>query len=407
MKILVVDDNYSKVEAITSALSAAGLKGWTLKHESTAQAARMAMREAAFDLLIIDLHLPSVIGSAPASNGGTQLFDLLNLDDQAYLPADVMFVTGREELLAQAQTEVESRGAQLCHFSAGAEHWKRLLTGRVRYLLKRWEANAYRAIAGADIVIVTALANPELKQVLQLPYGWQLERRVGDPTTIHRGLFKRDSKDIRVVAACSQRKGMPSAAALASRLAMAYKPKYLVMLGICAGIRDKVGLGDIIVADPTWDWGSGKYGVDSQGASVFLGAPYQMTLNPVVSQLARELVTDKRVLSAIRAEWEGPVPEGTLAGAVGPVASGASVIADSGLNEFVGSQHKDLLGVEMEGYAVMAAAEYCPTPGPTAIVIKSVCDFADSLKSNAWQDFAAFTSARFAHHLFVCPSFDI
>ncbi len=27
------------------------------------------------------------------------------------------------------------------------------------------------------------------------------------------------------------------------------------MLGICAGVKGKTELGDVIVADPSWDWG--------------------------------------------------------------------------------------------------------------------------------------------------------
>jgi nucleoside phosphorylase len=407
MKILVVDDTYAKVQAITAALHEANVNGWSIRHESTAHAARIAMRESVFDLLMIDLHLPDVVGAAPTKDGGRELFDLLVLDSQVHLPADVIFVTAREDLLLEAQVQIEDRGAQLCHMSEAFDGWKRVLAGRVRFIEKRVQAHKRHEVADADIAIITALPTPELSQVLALPYGWKVERRTGDPTTVHRGVFSRGDRNINIVAAVSHRKGMPSAAALAGRLTMTYRPRYLVMLGICAGFRDKVGLGEIVVADPTWDWGAGKYGVDSQGESVFLEAPHQMSLSPVVSQLARDLVKDARVLSAIRAEWRGAVPEGTLAGSVGPLASGASVIADSRLNEFIAAQHKDLLGIEMEGYAVMAAAEYCPKPGPTAIVIKSVCDFADSLKSNTWQDYAAFTSARFAHHLFVHPAFDI
>ncbi len=44
----------------------------------------------------------------------------------------------------------------------------------------------------------------------------------------------------------------------------------------------------------------------------------------------------------------------------------------------------------------MAAALYSRKNPPKCIVIKSVCDFADPLKDNEWQMYAAYTSAQFA-----------
>jgi nucleoside phosphorylase/DNA-binding NarL/FixJ family response regulator len=402
MKILLVDDDYAKAQLLADALGEAHLGDWEVRHESTAQAARLAMRDDDFDLLLIDLHLPNVVGAAPSSDGGIQLFDLLCLDPDASLPLDVLFVTGREDLLDDARRQIESRGAQICHFGASSTEWKATVTARARYLSKRLSHRVR-----ADIVIVTAMQTPELDQVLRLPYGWEAKRRNGDPTTLHQGQLFRDGRKVHIVAACAQRKGMSSAAALAARLTITCRPKYLVMLGICAGIRGKVGLGDVLVGDPIWDWGAGKYGVDDNGVSLFLAAPYQMTLSAATSVLVREIASRKEVLAAIRAGWEGPVPEGTFGVSVGPMASGASVVADDAQRDFVRTQHKDLVGVEMEGYAVMAAADYCKYPKPTALVIKSVCDFADSLKDNTWQSYAAYTSAAFAHQLFISSNFSV
>jgi len=82
------------------------------------------------------------------------------------------------------------------------------------------------------------------------------------------------------------------------------------------------------------------------------------------------------------------------------MASGASVVAAREFAASIAGQHKDLLAIEMEGYAVMAAAECATAPAPIAIVIKSVCDFADAKKTDDWQAYAAYTSAAFADRLF-------
>ena len=54
----------------------------------------------------------------------------------------------------------------------------------------------------------------------------------------------------------------------------------------------------------------------------------------------------------------------------------------------------------MESYGVAYAAQHSAAPGPTAIIVKSVCDFADSAKSDKYQKFAAHTSCEFAQLLY-------
>lgn len=184
-----------------------------------------------------------------------------------------------------------------------------------------------------------------------------------------------------------------------------FRPKYLVMLGICAGIPGKNNLGDVIVADPGWDWGCGKRGIDPNGSPVFQAAPYQMPLNKGISQLASDLANDPSVLSAIRGGWTKEMPQGLFRIHVGPMASGASVIADDDSARLIATQNRELLAIEMEAYAVMAAAEYASDPKPTAIIIKSVCDYADANKNDDWQKYASYTSAAFADQLFRKISF--
>jgi nucleoside phosphorylase len=54
----------------------------------------------------------------------------------------------------------------------------------------------------------------------------------------------------------------------------------------------------------------------------------------------------------------------------------------------------------MESYSVFYAAQNSTDPKPKAIVIKSICDFADSEKSDKYQKFAAYTSSQFAKYLY-------
>ncbi|NOU13844.1 MAG: response regulator [Methylococcaceae bacterium] len=396
MKILIVDDDYNKTQEIVAVLTNTGIDGLNIKQETTAQAARNLLQTENFDMLIIDLHLPAVLGDTPDNNGGIELFDMICLDSKVNLPTDILFITGKEELLHEANVEVIKRGGVICQYCVDSDEWKKVLSGRVQYVNIRL-ANRSKQI---DLAIVTALKTPELDAVLKLPYEWRTERIKGDPLTYHFGRFLGLDGNVSVVTASANRKGMPSSAAVATKLAIMFRPKYLAMLGICAGIQGKCNLGDVIVADPTWDWGSGKRGIDINGSPVFQAAPHQMQLNNGVSQLASDLADDQTVLGKIREGWVEASPSGVLKIHVGPMASGASVIADDSTARSIATQHRELMAIEMEAYAVMAAAEYAADPKPTAVIIKSVCDYANTEKNDDWQKYASYTSAAFADNLF-------
>jgi nucleoside phosphorylase len=80
---------------------------------------------------------------------------------------------------------------------------------------------------------------------------------------------------------------------------------------------------------------------------------------------------------------------------IGPVASGAAVLQNPEIVADVQKQHRKTLGVEMEAYGVFVAAHEAPEPQPRVLAIKSVCDLADEQKSDDFQGYAAYTSARF------------
>jgi len=280
INVLIVDDEYEKVRDIQQALERASPGEFEIAHVTTGAAARQAMAQKAYELLVLDLNLPPAVGAAPTPNGGVELFDLIKMDKKVHLPADVVFVTAREELIELASDEVQRRGGVLVQYRVGSNNWLPVLEGRAAYTKTRCSRGA---VEQADVAVITALRSPELAAVLDLNYGWKAFRLAGDPVNYHQGRVDVDGTSVRVVAACAQRKGMPSSAALAARMELLFRPKYLFMLGICAGRRGKTRYGDVIVADPAWDWGSGKHTLDDVWSAAFLAASHQSNIRPAVA----------------------------------------------------------------------------------------------------------------------------
>ncbi|MDO8653176.1 MAG: hypothetical protein Q7R66_13405 [Undibacterium sp.] len=406
MKILLVDDESEKSQHIIAALKEAGLSPEDMVHRSNAREARLILQQLRFDLILIDLNLPDMFGSPPKPDGGLEFFDVLMLDNKVKLPTSVLFITGREDLIKNAESEVVKRGGQLCLYNTIDNRWKSILLSKINYLAT-YQRRAEPCYPHVDVAIITALRS-ELEAVLELPYKWQATRYPNNPVSYNYGnLTREDGQTVSFVAAAAYSKGMPSSAALAAQLCVLFRPKVIVMLGICAGIKKETELGHVIVADPTWDWGSGKIFQNDDGERTFLASPQQRPLNTQISQLCMDLSKDSEVIRNIRSGWTGKVPEGEFKVQIGPMASGASVLANNATVEEITLQNRDVIAIEMEAYAVMAAAEYALMPAPTAIAIKSVCDFADAKKGNDWQKYAAYTSAAFFNQLIRSHAFPI
>jgi len=175
---------------------------------------------------------------------------------------------------------------------------------------------------------------------------------------------------------------------------MALRPKLIVLVGICAGVRGEVALGDVVVSTDVFTWDYGKL-TDGGG---FSPAPVSF---PVQEALLSALRGDE--FSSVPAEyWENfgsAKPEIPPKLYFGPVASGSSVIADEGVMEKIKLQNRKILAVDMEALAVHAACAASSHPQPAVITMKSVCDFADKEKHSGVQPFAAGVSAALINPL--------
>ncbi|MBN9356707.1 MAG: response regulator [Herbaspirillum huttiense] len=395
MKILIVDDNHGKVELIAQALKEASVSA-SLTQETSGGSARRRLRSETFDLLLIDLNLPDNAGFTPSENGGINFFDLLLHDAKANLPEVVLFVTSEDGLVEQGKVKIEERGATLCVVSENNLSWRSVIIGKTKLASARFA----RKRKEFDVAVITALGSPELEAILNLDYGWRSFQLADDPTTYYKGSFKSGAQDCSIVAASAMRKGMAASAALATKLVLQFKPRLLAMTGICAGIKGETNLGDVVVGDPTWDWGSGKHAEEKDGSVVFKLSPRQKELNLQIANISQEISGSAEFRQQVRARWDKSFPAGEFGCHVGPMASGASVVAHSETASEIAKQNRDLIAIEMEAFAVMVACEYATNSPLKAVAIKSVCDFADKDKRDDWQAYASYTSAMFADELF-------
>jgi nucleoside phosphorylase/CheY-like chemotaxis protein len=215
---------------------------------------------------------------------------------------------------------------------------------------------------------------------------------------------KINGKSINIVSASAVKMGMSNIAVLATKMIMNFRPKVIVILGICAGKRYDVKLGDILIADRTFDYQAGKV-KQINGKEIFYPDPDIHALN---STFLNKFDDKKEVwTNDIASYWKKLTGDKTKIDPnahIGLIGSGAAVMAKDNTFMDIEEHNRKILGIDMEAFGLFVAAEKTLSHNnPKAVFIKSVQDYADSKKDgdpsseekDAFRKYGAFSSAIF------------
>jgi nucleoside phosphorylase/CheY-like chemotaxis protein len=391
MKILIVDDREAKVHRLVSALKTCpSLSADNILVAHCANDARRLLRTASIDLLVLDILLPLRENDTPTIDTSLTLLQELTEEDFYRKPDYILGLTAYPDAASIAEPRFKEWLWTLVHYDETSDEWIAPICNAISYISKTRNFSN-RKHYETDLCIVTALDDPELTAVHRIPWRWDAPEPLDDTNFVRRGRIVMPGAEFSVVSASAARMGMVATALLSASLASHYKPRFMAMVGICAGIVNKTRLGDVIFADPTWDWQSGKRIYD-KGVSRFAIAPHQLDVPEFLRVRAKQFSGEVKAFAEIRREFPN-YPGHELRMLLGPVASGSVVLADGQVVEEIRQQHRSLLGIEMESYGMFAACASAAAPRPTAFALKSVCDFADQDKDDTMQAYAAYTSA--------------
>lgn len=241
----------------------------------------------------------------------------------------------------------------------------------------------------AFIITAVVIETESIKSLY--PY-WKRVIVKGDRQAYYETFFEKDGERHRIITAQQSVMGMTAATVLTMKAIEEFKPKYVIMSGIAAGTGDEARqiYGDVIVPDVIWDYSTGKFvGPDETeirfGDLGFLPRP-------------RSVEVDQNIIDLVKGTMDRVDNEFHVH--IGPLACGSSVVANRAVVEKqVLSLFPKTVGLDMESYSVAFSCQNSKAPQPTAIVVKSICDFANSEKSDQYQKFAAYTSSGYTKYL--------
>lgn len=392
MKFLIVDDNSEKLRRLISVLELAGVERASIDTSRSAWDALNRLRGTSYDVVVLDLLLPARDEDEAQLKTSLELLRQIADRDDIRKPRHLVGFTAYADAEMQARPHFQQLLWTIVQFDPTSTAWEEQFRRVVAYLRKSVETPR-RRVYEVDLCLVTALQEPELAAIYDLPWHWEPAEPMDDATFVRLGRFRSGNSEYSVVAACAARMGNVAAALLSAKLIDRFSPRFLVMAGICAGIKMKVNLGDPVSFSPCWEWASGKVVPDEGAGSYLEPAPHQIAVPEFILSRMEQLKGDSKTWLDIRDRY--PHKHDSLPKLiVAPAASGPSILAHTNYTESIRLQHRKLSAIDMEAYGVMAAAASASAPKPTAFVLKSVCDFADEQKDDRWQSFAAYTSAQ-------------
>ena len=391
-KILIVDDNLQRYQSLVSRLKEEGVARDSIKMLPSSNDALDELKANEYDLLVLDILIPAWPCAEPEVKNSLDLLFAVTNDPEVIKPTSILGITADERAASAALSEFEANTWTVVAYSPVSDGWAERIVNCVKYLREK-ASNPKRPKYEYDLAVLCALQFPELEQVTRLPWQWSSMRPLDDTTFFQDGHFEIDGKRYKVAAAHAPRVGTVSSAVTATKVIRELRPKVLAMTGICAGHKSKAKLGDVLVADPAWDFQSGKF-TNQDGHAKMEFSPHQIPILAALKSRFEQLATDRHLVADIVKEFGSDAPSGFKL-RIGPVASGGAVHADGKIIDDVRRlQNRDLLGIEMEIYGVYAAAQLASGPQPKVFAIKGICDYADPDKHDGTQRFAAFASAK-------------
>lgn len=396
MRILFVDDYNRRPREIINYLELNGMYN-EAKIVANKEEAFLLMTEEQFDLVMLDIKLPDRASSVAENEfAGVNLLEEIVCDEEIKKPLFIIGVTSEQSIYDKVKESFDKELFPVFIWNDFNDENKMILLKKIKYLSEI--STTYSCINAnkVDIAIVTAVED-EFNALQSLPVEWKNIFFDEDPSIYYVGKMKtitRVEKTILITKLTEM--GMPAASFETTKILNRFQPKLLAMVGICAGRKDEIELGDIIVADRTWDYGAGKI-KNNDGNFDFEAQPNQIVLNPIIK---RKIETNKKIIKDIYEKWNDKYSDRKNSKVVfGALPSGSAVVANEKyIQEFIQPQYRKFIGIDMETYGVYFACKNS-SEDVDYFSVKAVSDLANVNKDDTYHSYCSFLSANFVFEL--------
>ena len=361
MKILLVDDESKKLKRLYSTIDKIrDFNRDSIDHVLDLKSAKEKMKNIRYSLVVLDLKIPEYIGEEDNSEiAGLDFIDEILQTDSILIPKDIIILTEHDNLREKCIEIGKNLEFIVLKYDEQSLEWENVITNKIQYNIKYEKSvDSFSDVIKCDVALICAVKNElEALEYFFKNTNSQITNFKKDSTDYYRVDLKLRDKKIKLVYAQQKEMGMAAASTLSLNLIHHFQPKYLIMVGIAAGIGSEKNPGDIIVATEVWNYSSGKYVTGNNGEIVFSPDPKYISLDSEIESILKRDYTQQ--LFNIKKAWRHQNITNDLNLISGPLACGTAVIGNSKIVDQMIKQHsRKTVGLDMESYGMFFAANY-------------------------------------------------
>lgn len=397
IRILFIDDNIERAQQISSWLEEYNIECESV-YSITKDDAIRNLTKTQYDLVLVDIVLPDNMRTTGLSaSAGVEIINEIVFSNSIIRPLCLLGITSNKESYDEVKEKFDQNFLSLTIWNKDNEEWKKKFISKVKYISNL--SQNYTSINSKKVhgTIITTV-DDEYTALERLPVTWTDYTRENDPLIYSRTTYfdkNNTKKDLLRVKLPEM--GMSAASHVTTKILSLFEPESVIMVGICGGKKGEVDLGDIIVADKSWDYGSGKVKCDEDDNITFSALPNQINID---TKLRSNIIRNTDNIIDIYTNWNKLYHDNKISTVkIGPIATGSAVISnESFIEKIIEPQYRKLLGIDMETYGVYFA---CQNSGQDVqfVSIKAVSDLADKDKDDSFHSYGSYASASFAFML--------
>lgn len=366
---------------------------------------RQKLREKLYDLLLLDMVLPTKADQDPNEEDSPKFIDEIYSNPALNIPNQIVGETSHEDKFDELKEKFEDKLWSLIRYKENATDWQSKIKAKVFHLQKNVDQikSSIMNINHYDLGIICALRE-EYDAVIDV-FGKDSWRKHQDNSFVlpyHTCNVSTSTigQEFSVCAVCVGNAGMVQTSIYATAMYQTFSPNCIFMTGFSAGLKEeKLSYGDVVIAKSVQDYSTGKVVDDPTGTLQLLREMNQLTVQPQLGYAADELSSDRNLMSEINIALreKNLLDDATnIKAVVAPTVCGPFVVASNAMVEDINGLDRKLQALDMEGFGLYSAAR---AMNKGCLWIKGIADFANSKKADDYHKRASYASALFLYKL--------
>lgn len=131
ISILIIDDNYEKIQSIADLFKSND--NVEIESENNSKAGLVKLKAKKYDMVIVDMIIPAVLGDMPSSNAGVQLIDMLISNRSYNFPNYLVAITSHKDEFETYRLPLFNKGVDLLLYESSILKIKGFIVSKLNF----------------------------------------------------------------------------------------------------------------------------------------------------------------------------------------------------------------------------------------------------------------------------------